>query len=158
MAQQGAQGAEQGQNNGYGGDGKSLIVLARFISLFLPLFLHDIKKCQTDDTCNQIEYQDGDACRSPHADGIAQYHGKSPKTDHITERINLDSEAFFIFSAVLFHTGHLAVEHVAQTGERQTEQSVFCKSLEGENHAYGRGSQSQICQYNRVAVKSYHKI
>ena len=104
------------------------------------------------------EYQDGDACRSPHADGIAQYHGKSPKTDHITERINLDSEAFFIFSAVLFHTGHLAVEHVAQTGERQTEQSVFCKSLEGENHAYGRGSQSQICQYNRVAVKSYHKI
>ena len=96
--------------------------------------------------------------RSPHTDGIAQYHGKSPETDHITERINLDSEALFIFRAVFFQTGHLAVKHVAQAGERKTEQSVFCKPLEGENHAHGCGSQSQICQYNRVAVKSYHKI
>ena len=59
---------------------------------------------------------------------------------------------------VTIQTGHLAVEHVAQAGERKTEQSVFCKTLEGENHAHGCGSQSQICQYNRVAVKSYHKI
>ena len=50
------------------------------------------------------------------------------------------------------------LEVVAQAGERKTEQSVFCKPLEGENHAHGCGSQSQICQYNRVAVKSYHKI
>ena len=82
--------------------------------------------------------------------------GKAPK--QTTEGVDLNAKTLLILGPVCLCPGHLAVKHVAQAGERKTEQSVFCKPLEGENHAHGCGSQSQICQYNRVAVKSYHKI
>lgn len=145
VAQQWSEGTEQGQDDGDGRDGQALIVLARLICLVLPVLFHHIEKCQADDACREVKDQDTDAGNSLHPDGIAQYHRKSTKADHIAEGVYLDTEPLFIFRAVGFGAGHFAVKHVAEAGKGQTEQGVPGMTLEGEHDAQSGGCQPHIC-------------
>jgi len=78
---------------------------------------------------------------------------KSTKADQITERINLNTKAFFLLST-LFSGGDRTVEHIAESSYHQTDDSAESVFLKGINDSDKTGQHSYICQNNGVVVIS----
>ena len=72
-------------DHGHGCDRKSLIIFAVFTCLTLSLGFHDIKICQTDDSCHPIKGKDHKTVYSAHAKLISENNRKNSKADNITK-------------------------------------------------------------------------
>ncbi len=91
-----------------------------------------------------------------HAALIADNNGQNPKADHVTERINLYAESFFIFGPVLFRPCYFSVKHIAQpgTGQKKNRPSHMMR-YRAENPYPGK-RKADICKHYCIIPKSKH--
>ena len=129
FSKQWAEHYNQWKNDRHGCNRKSLITCTLLIGLFLSALFRHIKPCQTDQSCKDIEHQDHHSDRASHPNTITDDRRSYPETDDITQRINLDSKAFFFFGTILFRPCDLPVKHITQSRNCQTKHGQIQMSV-----------------------------
>ena len=138
---------EKRHDKGGGGDGDAKVVMPVLIRGALALLLRDVEVGKADERGENIEK---DARAQPPfaaAEGGADDAGEHAEADHVVERVDLDTEALFLFGAV---------ESVQQARNHQAQQGGIGAAVHGRENAADAEGQREIGRKNGIVVNSDH--
>ena len=125
--------------------------------LVLPLLLRHVEVGEADE---RAEREKRHRRKEPEPIAVhapADGGGQHAEADKVVERVDLDTEALFLFGAVLFRAGDAPVEGIEQPREHQAQHGVERLVLRGGIEAAKPQQQREIGCDHGVVVNSDHK-
>ena len=105
---------EEGEDDGSGGDGQTVVLIAYAAFGGAALFFAYVKVCQTDQTCQNVERHDDEIL---FVQTVADAHdgGQHAEANKVCQRVELDSEFLFVIGTFFTGTGDLAVKQIEKS-------------------------------------------
>ena len=145
---------EDGEDRRRHGDRQTAISLCTAVLNRLSLGFKYVEEGQADQTAKHVAKENNNTQNRLNTAEIEDNCRQNAKTDHVAQRVELNSKALFVLGSVLLGTGNRAVKHIAKAGEHQAYYGKSNATVCRTSNAKHTGKQAYIGEDYRVIIKS----
>ena len=117
--------------------GQTAVALGTAVLGHLSLGFEHVEECQADQTAKHVAEEDDNADNRLNTAEIEDNCRQNAEADHVTQRVQLNTEVLFVLGSVLLGTGNRTVKHIAKARKHQAEngktRSAVCRTAYTEH-------------------------